>query len=461
MEHSLVRTYDIINCGPRHRYAVRGKVVSNSSLGVQLQNLSRDVLEEPEQAILDVIGGRPLDDAAGTLKRLVRATITHPSGITSGDFSNIEGRMAPWLEGGPMGESKLDVFRKGLDPYIVLAQQMFHVSYEAVTADQRQGGKVAELACFAADTRVLTDSGIKAIVDVGQGDKLWDGVEWVSHQGVICKGQRETINLSGLQVTPDHMFLVNELWVAAASLAPDAPSAGARTVFDIMNCGPRNRFTVISDDGPMIAHNCQFGGGIGALQSMGSNYGLKLSDDYAAVLRDGWRAANPWMSRMLHLLGTATRRALRSPGEWFEAGRVAYAYDGSDWMWCRLPSGRLLAYFQPRIEQVITPWGEEVLGITALWGARRPKAGEEWTRRTLTPSLLLENITQAASACVLRYALSKCNARGIEVVAHVHDEIVAVNTNSDELRQAMLDQPAWLQGLVIPVKVTHDQHYGK
>lgn len=27
-------------------------------------------------------------------------------------------------------------------------------------------------------------------------------------------------------------------------------------VFDLLNCGPRHRFTVITDAGPVIAHNC-------------------------------------------------------------------------------------------------------------------------------------------------------------------------------------------------------------
>ena len=44
------------------------------------------------------------------------------------------------------GEAKLDVFRAGLDPYVVTAAKMFHSgNLEAVDADDRQKGKVAEL----------------------------------------------------------------------------------------------------------------------------------------------------------------------------------------------------------------------------------------------------------------------------------------------------------------------------
>jgi len=45
------------------------------------------------------------------------------------------------------GDAKLDVFRSGLDPYKVNAVATFLVKYDDVTGDQRQVGKVQELAC--------------------------------------------------------------------------------------------------------------------------------------------------------------------------------------------------------------------------------------------------------------------------------------------------------------------------
>jgi DNA polymerase len=52
----------------------------------------------------------------------------------------------PWLSNCPAGEQKLDVFRSGLDPYKVNASATFRVAYDAVSGDQRQVGKVQELA---------------------------------------------------------------------------------------------------------------------------------------------------------------------------------------------------------------------------------------------------------------------------------------------------------------------------
>jgi hypothetical protein len=52
----------------------------------------------------------------------------------------------PWLSNCAAGEAKLDVFRSRLDPYKVNATATFRVPYAEVSAEQRQIGKVQELA---------------------------------------------------------------------------------------------------------------------------------------------------------------------------------------------------------------------------------------------------------------------------------------------------------------------------
>ena len=58
------------------------------------------------------------------------------------DFSSVEGRVLAWLAG---EETALDIYREGRDPYKVNAAQIYGVDYGAVTKEQRQVGKVAEL----------------------------------------------------------------------------------------------------------------------------------------------------------------------------------------------------------------------------------------------------------------------------------------------------------------------------
>ena len=58
--------------------------------------------------------------------------------------------------------------------------------------------------CIAEGELVLTDRGLVPIQNVRLADRVWDGVEWVSHDGVEYKGIKEVIKYEGLWATPDH-----------------------------------------------------------------------------------------------------------------------------------------------------------------------------------------------------------------------------------------------------------------
>lgn len=64
-------------------------------------------------------------------------------------------------------------------------------------------------ACVRGDTQVLTTRGLIEIERVRDGDLIWDGVEFVSHSGLIHQGEREVITRTGLTCTPDHDIIVN------------------------------------------------------------------------------------------------------------------------------------------------------------------------------------------------------------------------------------------------------------
>ena len=84
---------------------------------------------------------------------------------------------------------------------------------------QRQetySGKIVEN-CIAAGMEVLTYRGVIAIEKVMPDDLLWDGVEWVPHEGLIDKGMQETVIVStgcgsGLHMTAGHKILTEKGW---------------------------------------------------------------------------------------------------------------------------------------------------------------------------------------------------------------------------------------------------------
>lgn len=79
------------------------------------------------------------------------------------------------------------------------------------------GGAYLEIACFGAETSVLTFNGLKRIVDVAPDDLVWDGAEWVAHGGVVFRGIKEVICLDEVFVTSDHGILCSELSTNAQS----------------------------------------------------------------------------------------------------------------------------------------------------------------------------------------------------------------------------------------------------
>ena len=78
------------------------------------------------------------------------------------------------------------------------------------------GGKLVEN-CLAGDTPILTSRGWVNLNEVTSADTLWDGLEWVSHSGVIANGTQQTIELDGVRVTPEHLILTERGWLIASS----------------------------------------------------------------------------------------------------------------------------------------------------------------------------------------------------------------------------------------------------
>lgn len=75
-------------------------------------------------------------------------------------------------------------------------------------------GKLAEN-CMAEGTLVLTERGPVPIETIKDSDRVWDGIEWVKHGGLIRKGEKPVVRIGGVKMTPDHKILTTEGWVKA------------------------------------------------------------------------------------------------------------------------------------------------------------------------------------------------------------------------------------------------------
>ena len=70
--------------------------------------------------------------------------------------------------------------------------------------------------CVAKGTLVVTDQGLIPIERVTPAALVWDGVEWVSQEGVLPQGRRASILAYEIELTPDHKVWTNHGWKDAS-----------------------------------------------------------------------------------------------------------------------------------------------------------------------------------------------------------------------------------------------------
>jgi DNA polymerase len=123
-----------------------------SSYGAQVHNFTRKCAEEPDAVRQAMVRGHAIVPRYGkrvtdVLKGMLRPAIIPAAGkhLVVADWAAIEARVNPWLSG--RGADKLELFRTGEDVYKVNAAATFNIRVDDVTKDQRQIGKVQELAC--------------------------------------------------------------------------------------------------------------------------------------------------------------------------------------------------------------------------------------------------------------------------------------------------------------------------
>ena len=147
------------------------------------------------------------------LGREIRDGFIAPEGkvLASYDFSHLEMRMCAHDSRDP---ELMRMFWEDRDIHAETACKIFSVPMSALSVDNR--GKVNDVRrtvakhCIAAGQLVLTDQGLVPIEKITLQHKLWDGVEWVSHEGVIDQGLREVIEHDGLTATPDHRVVTEK-----------------------------------------------------------------------------------------------------------------------------------------------------------------------------------------------------------------------------------------------------------
>lgn len=178
-----------------------------------------------------------------------------------------------------------------------------------------------------------------------------------------------------------------------------------------------------------------YGGWLGAWKKFGAGEYLTDNEIKKAIL--AWRAASPsfpamWggqerededgdKQRCLFGLEGAAISAIQSPGKVFGYKGIWYKME-KDALVCKLPSGRKLFYHDARL----TDGKNGKLAIRYMGYNTNPLKGKMgWVSLELYGGLLFENVVQAISRDILRYAIIQLERKGYKIVLQVYDELVA------------------------------------
>lgn len=190
---------------------------------------------------------------------------------------------------------------------------------------------------------------------------------------------------------------------------------------------------------------CGYMGGIAAMKRFGADR-MGLSDEEIQDIVTKWRDSHPATVALWRGLDGAAMNAVRFGGV-HDYRCIRFGIKGA-YLCMKLPSGRLLRYYAPRVENVVTPWGGTRDAVTVMTVNSMTK---QWHRRPMHGGLWTENAIQALCRDLLAEAMLRLEAAGRPLVMHVHDEIVSDEDSPDLERfiEIMSEVPTWATGFPI------------
>lgn len=202
-------------------------------------------------------------------------------------------------------------------------------------------------------------------------------------------------------------------------------------------------------------------GGETAMIAMGAlNMGIAEDDLKDIVTR--WRSANPNIVKLWHDMETAAVETVQTGvSHPVRDGLVTFALEGDiiygqTYLTMSLPSGRKIYYAKPFIKE--NRFGK---GAVHHYGVGLTK---KWEEQSTYSGKLTENCVQSIARDCLVETLNRLNERGLDVLFHVHDEVVIdapMETTVEEVCALMCEPITWAKGLILKAAGFESQYYMK
>ena len=209
---------------------------------------------------------------------------------------------------------------------------------------------------------------------------------------------------------------------------------------------------------------CIFGGGPKAMVNQAKRHGSHMEEKTAQDTVDFYRDQYSEIRDMWYGLSKAAMKCIRK--------RAPQSYKRINFrlhkgfLMARLPSGRELAYYDPKVEKVMAPWGDRIWTVTHM--GQQVIAGRTvrgWVRRAVSPGRWFENIVQASARDAMMFAALATIEADYDLVVRVHDELGSEREKGkgslEEYCGIMSTPPPWLDGIATDVTGWVGKRYRK
>jgi DNA polymerase len=209
--------------------------------------------------------------------------------------------------------------------------------------------------------------------------------------------------------------------------------------------------------GKGVVLGCGFGLGVDGFIASCERAGVVIERELGELSVGTFRDTHKQVTSLWYKLEVACKRAINNPGQKVKVGQHLTVFcmttAGKRFLMIRLPSGRHLAYPEPRIESDrITFYGQ--IPKKTIWGRISTYGGS-----------LCENVTQGVAADCMGVGAINATRAGHDIVMLVHDEAVRTTRGSahtlEHFIKCLTDMPAWAEGLPLVAEGETIPYYRK
>lgn len=193
-------------------------------------------------------------------------------------------------------------------------------------------------------------------------------------------------------------------------------------------------------------------GGPGALIRMHALENGLTKEELPEIVKR-WRQANPRIRDLWYKVEQAAVAVMQTAQPQGVNGLI-FALEGDmiygqSFFTVRLPSGRKLYYAKSFLREVEDPQGRAKPALHYYGVSQQSK---KWVVDHTYGGKMVENIVQAIARDCLAVTLERIAARGLQVVFHVHDEVIIdapMETTVEEICGLMAEPILWAPGLIL------------